>query len=505
MTYTIFTQFDCSFLASGHLANILERVKELTLNGHVVNMVYCDDKFTNQCCSNLTANQAICKVCMFYKKNLFQSLPKNVNYIPLSAYKTALQNEYQLPTISNVEELKRATYKGVKIGYAAFSTYLTLSRNLNPLFDTSFTDYISKTMRICCQYTDVVEEIIKTTQPDVIGCFNSRILYARPIVDLAERMGIKHISYETSYNLKGEHVKVEFQTTPHNVEENTQIINNLWTSDFLPVEKKKEIATSFFYKRRNSIPSGDKLYVKDQVLGMLPPTWDNSKHNILILNSSEDEYASLGDEFENKSLFPSQLEGIKHLIATFRDHPNLHFYLRVHPNLKNITYQYHLKLYELFNEVNNFTIINPHSPISTYSLIDNCDKVIVFGSTTGPEAVFWQKPTILLSFCVYSLLDICYVPKDTTELHALIENTHLPAKPIDNALKYGYYRMNDEYDVYKYYKYQRKNIKVLGKPAMICTYHHFGWLRNMYAVFLQLLGKIFYEKHLWYPTTEDKR
>jgi hypothetical protein len=168
-----------------------------------------------------------------------------------------------------------------------------------------------------------------------------------------------------------------------------------------------------------------------------------------------------------------------------------------------VTYQYHTKLYELFEGIENFTIIEPKSPISTYALIDNCDKVVVFGSTTGPEAAYWGKPTILLSYCIYSLLDICYIPNNSQELDELINNKELIAKDINNALKYGYYRMNNEYEPFEYYGYHRQNITILGKNAMICTYNNMNQIRNVYAIFLQLLGKTFYEKHLWYPTKED--
>lgn len=502
MTYTIFTQFDCSFIASGHLANILERVKELAIKGHTINMVYCDKYFTNTCSSNLSSCSSICNVCMLYKNNLFSYLPKGINYIPLSKYQHLIQQDYSLPLFSNVGELKRMEYNGVKIGYAAFSTYLTLSRNLNPLFDNEFIDYMRKSMTICCQYSDIVRAIIKDTTPDIIGCFNSRVLYARPIVDIAKELNIKHLCYETTYNANGKQAKIAFNTTPHNVEENTRLINDLWNSTKLSQEEKTRIAEEFFYKRKHSIPSGDKLYVKDQVQGLMPQDWDNNKHNILILNSSEDEYAALGEEFENKSLFKSQLQGLKYMIDTFKDDKDYHFYLRVHPNLKGIKYQYHTKLYELFKHADNFTIIEPESKISTYALMDQCDKVVVFGSTTGPESAYLGKPTILLSYCIYSLLDICYTPKDLREFNAYIYNKDLKPNNKTNALKYGYYRMNDEYENYQYYKYEIKHIKILGKKAVICVYD-INWIRKIYGIILQLIGKIFYEKYLWYPTKED--
>ena len=501
MKYTIFSSFINSFYNSVNISVIYDNIKILALEGHEITYVYCDGKCFSKCRSNMTGNQQVCKYCKLYRNIFHRRLPHNIKFLPVSKFQDAIER-FDIPDFHSIQELKQIEYKNVKIGYAVISSYLTLSRNLNPLFDETFIKYMDECLTLSQQYTDVVRQIIVDTKPDVVACFNARHFETRPIIDSSIDLGIPHLSYEITFNENSQPVKTTFHTTPHNVIENTQIINNLWDSDFLPTEEKIKIAQQFFFKRKNSIPSGDKLYVKDQKTGLLPDNFDKSKHNILILNSSEDEFASLGEEFENNTFFPSQLDGIKYFIDKYKSLPDYHFFLRVHPNLKNVKYQYHTKLYELFNNIDNFTIIPADSPISTYAMIDNCNKVVVFGSTTGPEAAYWGRPVILLSYCIYSLLDICYTPKTFEELDQLVLDKNLPKKDIIGTLKYGYYRLNNEYESYTYFPYQIKRINFFDKHFDI-TLYPFNWLSKLYAVIIQMLGKRVLYTCYSYPQKEQ--
>lgn len=500
MKYTIFTQFVPCFYSPWDYARVLDSTIDIANEGHDVSLVYCDGKNICNCRDNMSSNPRICKLCNKYRRILYERLPKSVKLIALSDYSAFLHTDYNV-SFNSIAELKKLDYKGVKIGYAAFSSYLTQTRNLTPLLDDAFMNYFTLSLKTCCQYTDIVERIIEDTKPDVLACYNSRFIYARPVIDLAVKQGIPHISFEDTINTRSEKVKVAFNTVAHNVDEITELIESYWNSEKLPIEEKTKMSEGFFYNRKHSIASGDKLYVKDQSLGLLPENWDEKTHNILILNSSEDEFASLGEEFEGKSLFESQYEGIKHLISEFKDVEGYHFYLRVHPNLKNVHYKYHTALYELFEGSRNFTIIPANSPISTYSLIDNCDKVVVFGSTTGPEAVYWGKPTILLSYCAYSNLNICYTPKNISGLRELILDKTLPAKDKLGAIKYGYYRWNDENPPLEHYHCEDKIVNVLNKSFKVSVFNY-GCLKQLRLILIQILGKKLYYKSLSLPTKE---
>lgn len=506
MKYLFFAPFECSFLSPIRLATVLDNYENIILQNHNATLVYCDGKKFNACMHNENSNKARCQLCNIYRKKLYSRLSGKINLMPISDFIN--QNiDYNIQyDFNSISELKNIEYKGVKIGYAALSTYLTLSRNLYPLIDNNFKNYINKLLRCCIVYSDLVQNAINQFNPDMITAFNSRTIDARPVIDICKNKKLNYISYEVAYNTFNQIRKISYiNSTPHDVATNTKMIDLYWNSDFLPEKEKIAIAERFFYKRKNAINAGDKVYVKNQIKGKLPDEWNSQQHNILILNSSEDEFASLGEEYENKSLFQSQYEGIKYIFETFKNDPSFHFYLRIHPNLMKVNYLYHTKLYEFNNYSNNITIIPASSPISTYALIDAADKVIVFGSTTGPESVYWGKPTILLSYSLYSLLDICYSPQNLNELNNLISDTHLVLKDKKGALKYAYYRMNDEYEDYKHFKFTSRWYKLGPKLFQILIFNidNSKWIKYT-SMILQFFGKSFYYKKLSFPQKEDK-
>lgn len=501
MKYTIFTLAECSFQLAEHFATVLDNANILAEQGHNINLIYCDGNSHHTCCLNMSSNKLICKICMMYKKILFKRLSSSISLIPSSDYKKNIM-AHEKHHLTTIDQLKQIEYRGVKIGLCALSTYISTSRNLNPKFNDDFSNYMNTLLELSQDYTDMAIAIIEDTKPDIVAAFNARIIHSRPVIETAKNMNIPHLSYEMVYDTQGQRRKISFKTTPHDVEENNALINQIWDSTIVSQDKKIDKANQFFFKRKNSIPSGDKLYVKDQISGQLPKEWEAEKHNILILNSSEDEGAAISDESTNKPLFSSQLLAIRYIAEHYKDKEELHFYLRIHPNLKNVKYSYHTDLYKLSNKYPNFTVIPADSSISTYALIDNCDKVIVFGSTTGPEAVYWGRPTLLLTYCIYSLLDICFIPKDLKQLDEYILNKKLPPKDRNQALKYGYYRLNDECEEFKYYQSHKKNINFLGKHFEVCVFH-LNWLDKILLACMQIIGKRLYYKKLRYPTQEN--
>jgi hypothetical protein len=123
--------------------------------------------------------------------------------------------------------------------------------------------------------------------------------------------------------------------------------------------------------------------------------------------------------------------------------PDLHFYLRIHPNLKGVTHRDHMDLYQL-KQYPNITIIPPESMVSTYALMDACEKVVTFGSTTGVEASYWGKPSILVGRSYYEMLDACYHVKSKEELAEALK-AQLAPKDRLGADKYGYFQVDRKY------------------------------------------------------------
>lgn len=505
MKYTIFIPCEPSFLDT-HTLCVLEGSINLFKEGHQITLIDCDGRIPLGCCFNNTHDKGVCKNCIRYKKSLFKLLPKGIKIISMSEYISSITGNYDYK-YDSVNDIKKCEYKGVEIGYCCLSSYIFITRNLYPLVDDEFKQFFDVLMHQACQYTDMLETIINDTKPDVLGCFNNRFVYCRPIVNTAQNKNIDYIIFEWWTRLNGERALATFSNVEvHDLANRYKLLYNMWEDNRVPLQEKVRIAERFYNNRRNSVFSGDKLYVKDQVKGQMPNQWDNTEQNIVIFNSSEDEMASLGKVYEKdkeENLFITQYQGLEYLANHFKDYKNIHFYLRIHPNLKRVNYLYHTKLYHLESLASNFTVIPANSTISTYSLIDAADKVIVFGSTTGIEASYWGRPVILLSNCIYKKLNCCYCPNNIQELNELITATSLKTKRNDEVLKYAYYCMNDYFPEFKTYKHKIKRVRFLNHDFEIFIYDY-NVLKKLWFIVVQIIGKRhLFPKYHNCPAKED--
>lgn len=510
--YTVFTPFKTMCFVPDHYSVVLDNAEDLAEQGHHVDLVYCDGKAIQNCIYNCYGDKKLCKACVSYQRYFHRHIThkENIKVTPISQFQKEGMVTYnsfvQSHPYQTVEEIKQITHKGAHIGLAAVSSYLTLSRNLDPLIDDEFKDFMNRYLFMSAQTTDLVDEAIHQLKPDSVACYNGRLICNRPIVDLCIEKGMPFQTYEVGYNEENRINKKIFDNNlPHDPDTNTIMINRLWESEGKSKEERIAIAKKFFEKRRNAIVSGDKVaYTANQSQGLLPEEWDKSKINISIFNSSEDEFASLGEKFEQLSLFPNQITGIKYIFERFKDNDEYHFFLRVHPNLTKVNYKYHKNLYDL-NQYKNVTIIPADSKISTYTLVDNSDKVIVFGSSVGFEAAYAKKPVILLGCTMYRDLGICHVAHSTDELDQYILDKNLPALDNLGALKFAYYIVNPEFPLPQYFADHKKTTKtILGKRFILTR----SVIRNValspcMSYFYQIVGKFLWSKSKCdYPTKE---
>jgi hypothetical protein len=257
---------------------------------------------------------------------------------------------------------------------------------------------------------------------------------------------------------------------PHAVRGNLHLIDECWSNPKLTIDKKTTLAKNFFERRRAGQVAGDKVYVENMKSGSLPKNWNPKKRNIVIFNSSEDEFVSVGGEYVSLNVFKSQLKGLSSIFEKFKENLEFHFYLRIHPNLAKIKYKYHTDLYKFQDLYPNVTVIPPDSDINSYDLMEKAEKIIVFGSTMGIESAFWKKPVILLSCALYYYENFIYKPTNESEVYEYIYDY---LKPLYNEsiLKYGLYYIDksaviiDKKDQFKYVDYNSFKVKILDKTV----------------------------------------
>lgn len=482
--------YHTSAFLSHHMGVLMDEAEKFIRQGHTVAFAICDG-LMNTCFSNPITSSSKCKLCKKITSKALGNLSSNIEIIKLSTMKVS--SAFPHFTYETIADIKGLEYKNVKIGFAALSAYITLTRNGNPCLNNEFKRYFDNILSQTCLLTDTLEKLLFDYKPDIACLFNGRFYEHKPFYELAKNNNIAVKSYEVLGGYGEPYYKVCYDgIAPHNIIGNIQKRTLLWNQVNLGETEKQRIGRSFFENRRNGKPSCDKIYTGNQKIGCLPKDWDNSKKNIVIFNSSEDEFSAIGDEYDNLAMFGSQIEGIKTILELTKNDEDLHFYLRIHPNLSNIRYRYHTDLYELAKVYKNITVIPGTDKVSTYDLMDKANQVIVFGSTTGMEAAYWGKPVILLAGAMYYHTDLCYKPKNLDELYTMLKSS---LSPKDNkiAIKFGFYYMyrNPE-DKYKYIDFNWDKFKFLNKELVNIHYLKLLGSSKLHSIFIALLSKCLY-------------
>lgn len=332
---------------------------------------------------------------------------------------------------SNLKIFKELKIDNFDIGYAVSSSIISELRDPVPDITSHlglFKKYFYSSLAI---YFAALEQIEKF-KPDAIYVFNGRVAHAKPLLRAAQKCGVECRIHERGCDLK--HYGITINTTPHDISNFNVQLNKQW-DEADPVEREK-IGASFYEERRGGKEQAWISFTKDQQHNLLPEGWDDNKRNIGFFNTSEDEYESIGPEWKNE-LCENQAEGIERILKSFSGNDVFHFYLRIHPNLKGLNNK-QIKDALSLSKYSNLTIILADSPVSTYHLMSSCEKIITFGSSTGIEAVYWEKVSILLGKSFYSNLKGTYKPRTHEEVDSFI-SSELPVLDKMDSLKYGYY------------------------------------------------------------------
>lgn len=448
--------------------------------GWFVNFVQCD-KTVGICRFNKGGFNSYCRLCkhvMLPKIAELKTRYTNIDYKTITeiASKDNIKKSKGVCfEYNSVVELKALQYKGVDIGYAAFSTYVSQTRNITPPFDSPFHRFIDALLESQILLIEALDPYIDSIKPDLVIFHNGRFSSLKPIYQLAKNKGIDFIATEHQRDVnKISRKNNTFNDVPHSVPVFVNKINEYWNKGD---DSKYTIGKEFFENRRYGKFAGDKIYTKSQHSGQLPDGFNPGNFNIAIFNSSEDEYFSLSKKHDEAVLFPTQHEALLNLFEHYKGNDNIHFYLRLHPNLLDTPQKY--KEQFLHFNYKNVTVILPDSSVSSYTLMDKCDKIIVFNSTMGLESCYWGKPVIVLSTTYYTEMGIGYRPNTADEMFALIDDRALQGRGQEKCVKAGYLLTGIPYPALVYYP-DTEIIESLSKRIIVVV-------RNQY----KLLGSSF--------------
>lgn len=445
--------------------------------GDEVLVIRCD-RSTGICRHNMYGAQWECRYCERVNNNLWKKRMLKLgatikglkDLITPEDRKSAAEYKFDY---SNVDELKAVKYDGIEVGFGAFSTYVTLSRNVMPEFTAEFKNYINFLIRKEIAMVRALDREILRFKPDTIVFHNGRFAEFKPILGMTLKYHIQYITTEEIY-WNGRMYKNNFNNAVvHDVEANYQKIVDNWEKSPQSEKEKTAIGKRFFENRVKGIAAGDKVYIGKQVKGKLPDGFDECVENIAIYNSSEDEFCAVSSEYDKNMLFKNQYTALKTIFEYYKGDKTKHFYLRIHPNLINVPYPSHTMLYDLHYD--NVTVIPANTDIDSYVLMFHSDKVITFHSTMSIESAYWGKPVIALDRYMWNLMGVLYSPNSEEELWKLIDTKDLPCLKNDNLYKYPYRVLHPIEDPEDRIKFVKVDYKIFGQ-SFFTEYSFFKFL-----------------------------
>lgn len=411
-----------------HTLVTLARAKELQDAGNDVTVSYCRSS-AGTCAVNYNGNPLACRICQARVTETARAA--GLKTVPLDTSDEATEQLVQLTVIE-----EQAVEEGVNSGI--ISRFRTLPEECDdiPVLD-----------RIRQQYTHTASNLLKSMkalvqseQPDVIEVFNGRHACSKSAIIAANSAGIPFNTLEITARQK------PIVHHGHLVHDRMGIQRRIKSQ---PVDM--EVAGRFFEGRRH--PQGNKFANKHKA-GFEPPSTDSFKKSVSIFLSSQDEFASLGDEWVSPFLDYAPI-----VQAACEAHPDILFCIRFHPNQANVASDV-LTPFKAIEQLPNTKIYYPTDQVNSYSLMDWSDVVVTFGSTITIEACWAGKPVIMLGPSYFDQLDVSYTPASPDEFIELLGQELFP-KSRENAARVAYYHEHDQ-DTLRYVKFNGKKLVADG-------------------------------------------
>lgn len=417
----------------------IELALKYKAEGAAVRMIQCAGALRT-CHWNPTHNGVFCAYCRSRFASGMEFLGSRGALPEIGRFPSLPARGYDLPKeFKDIRELMDYRWDGERIGLCVASSAISKNNRDHRLDTKKFAREINCELITAVHVYESLKKEIQDFKPDRVELFNGRISTHAPAILLCKKYSLEYFTYEVAGSLnKYLH---RHNATPHSIAAAREEIDDLWAQGG---EDKENKAKTWFGQRRGGVDQGIISFTKDQKAGLLPAGFDERKRNIVIFNSTIEEYAAV-DGWENPIYPQDESSGVAAILDSFRDRPEFHFYLRVHPHLKktpSATNSQMRDIERIARDYRNVTVIWPEEVVHSYALIDACEKVVTFGSTIGVEAAYWGKPSILAGRALYEHLDCVQRPSSHAELVGMLEDPSPPQPRRVSALPYGYREMS---------------------------------------------------------------
>lgn len=392
------------------------KIKKLIAEGKQIDVVMCGTS-VGACIVNPLGLKRICGYCKGRARSVMSQI--DVKLIDIDEL-----------TLSEIRESTREHAKLQDYVWNVESVFLTKFRvHLKDTSSRILKHSFSKLHLAYHVMLDSLRAIVRLGNYNEVWTFNERGINCGAAIECAKLEGLPYGAFE----LCGRDYKV---TVAYN--------SSVFTTQYWSIAYRKLISSisrkqvmqgkEFFEAKLRGEWTNDKVYQTPKSgpanLGHL------GKIDALLLYSSEDEFAALGESW--KRFFSSQDE-----VSIFvkKNFPEWNVVVRFHPNQGGIPARM-LKDKISLLEQNGIHVFAPKSDISSYDLLSTAGIIVTFGSTIAIEALYQGKKVVQVDKYLYSDLHILSQANSYPELLGFLNNPSRITKKRFRAIGLGYCWLN---------------------------------------------------------------
>jgi len=257
-------------------------------------------------------------------------------------------------------------------------------------------------------------ELIQQRESSCIVVFNGRFLHDAAAAAAATTAGIPVLSFdfggnETDYDITADatHDWSALQTR----------MKDLY-SNWDPGERDR-IGGAWFEARRQHADQRNARFVESQTVGRGIARPGN-KTVVVFFSSSGDEISELDVDWGH--YFCGQ-SGALHTVARIcNEDDNLFLVVRTHPHKRMKPARDVVDWHQAVDRAKPDLHLDEWSDIDSYTLMDQADVVVTFGSTTGVEAAYARKPVIVMGPSAYDELGCAVRVRNSEELELAVHS-----------------------------------------------------------------------------------
>jgi hypothetical protein len=333
---------------------------------------------------------------------------------------------FSIPQVLNRTSIRKMTYRGADMGRSILQVH--------PDTNTPMTDdflwprgWVEIAARSFAFAYDQTFELIERRGITVIAVFNGRFLHDRAAATAAQSLGIPVLNYDLGGLQTGFDLTIDDTHDWDALQRRMLSLYDRWDP-----EERDELGSSWFLDRTQHLDPLNRLFVEAQTIGSMVDLPDGKKV-IVYFSSSGDEISEL--DLDWNDYFQSQENALELIARICAENPDIYFIVRSHPHKRRKPAHDVKEWMKAVEEANPDLHLDPHSDVDSYALMRKADLVITYGSTSGIEAAFAQKPVIVMGPSAYNILGAATQVFTESELRLAITDPTLGNWP--TAVSFG--------------------------------------------------------------------